>query len=242
MMQQLARNPNQKALLGAMGVEDDPLAPPKNTGITGGMKLPTDIAGLQPPAAPEAAPMDAGPMADAPGFVAPQSAPSPPPQLGGKIYAPVNGFKTEKLNGTEKYDSPEKYSDAVRSFSTGLGSGVQVSRNSIGGMVDYAKQSGFPNAKAVGDDKIDYGDGNGPIDVVMANGDLWFQNGPDRLGGGAGGDAQQGGSLGGYGGQSNMDPMLSGDPMAAIQAALAGYGGESKNLKALMAQLQQGSR
>lgn len=97
-------------------------------------------------------------------------------------YAPIQGFDINKLNGTIPYDSPQKYSDAVRVFSRGLGAGgVQISRGNLGGMVSFAQANGFPNARAVGDDKIDFGDGNGPIDVITSDGQIWFQNGDDRF-------------------------------------------------------------
>lgn len=96
-------------------------------------------------------------------------------------YGSVQGFDTGKINNPGHVN--DKYTAALRAFAGGLGSGVSIGRNNLSGMVDYAKRNGFPNATAVGDDHIDYGDGKGPIDVIMANGGIWFQNGPDRLGG-----------------------------------------------------------
>lgn len=115
-----------------------------------------------------------------------------------QAYAPIQGFDTGKLNNTAY--SSGKYTPAVRAFSAGLGSGVNVARNDLGGMVDYAKKNGFANAQAVGDDKIDFGDGNGPIDVIQSNGSIWFQNGQDRFGGsdpGQGAGSAIGGLVGG---------------------------------------------
>ena len=94
-------------------------------------------------------------------------------------YGNVPGFDFEKLSGTRPYDSPQKYSDAVRNFSEFLGGGGQLARNNLGGAVDFAKSKGF-NASAVGDDKIDYGDGRGAIDVVRSDGQLWFNNMPGQ--------------------------------------------------------------
>lgn len=105
-------------------------------------------------------------------------------------YAPIAGFDYEKLQGTKPHSSDLKYSDAVRAFSRGLGSGIQVGRNNLGGMVDYARKNGFANAQAVGDDKIDFGDGRGAIDVVTSGGDIWFNNMYDQ----GGGQQGQGGS------------------------------------------------
>lgn len=91
-------------------------------------------------------------------------------------YTPIQGFDYEKLRGTG--GSPGKYTEAVRTFSRGLASGVPVGRDALGQMVAYARANGFPAANVVGDDKIDFGDGRGPIDVVMSNGQIWFNNQP----------------------------------------------------------------
>lgn len=140
-------------------------------------------------------------------------------------YANIQGFDYGKLSGATPYDSAEKYSDAVRVFSQGLGSGVQLGRNNLQSMVDYAKSRGFGNAQAVGDDKIDFGDGRGAIDVIQSNGSVWFQNGADRLGGGGGGAGGAGGSgAGGAGGNAGYD-MTGGAGSSQTQ-----YGDQSTNL------------
>lgn len=107
--------------------------------------------------------------------------PTPPVAQTPTTYGSVQGFDTGKINNPGHVN--DKYTAALRAFAGGLGSGVQIGRSNLQGMVDYAKRNGFPNAKAVGDDHIDYGDGKGPIDVIQSNGSVWFQNGPDRLGG-----------------------------------------------------------
>jgi hypothetical protein len=96
-------------------------------------------------------------------------------------YAPIQGFDFDKLTGAKPYDSAQKYSPAVRAFSHGLGSGIQVRRNDMGAMIDYLKANGFGGASQVGDDKIDFGDGEGGIDVLTSDGRIWFQNGADRF-------------------------------------------------------------
>lgn len=113
---------------------------------------------------------------------------SGPIQTPASAYAAIPGFDLEKLNGTKPYDSAEKYSDAVRLFSRGLGAGVPISRNNLGPMVDYAHANGFPNAFAVGDDKIDW-DGPGglpPDDLIRSDGLIVFQHGSDAQQGGGG--------------------------------------------------------
>lgn len=107
-----------------------------------------------------------------------QPAPAPIP---GASYAPIQGFDTAKLNDPTKLDA--KYTGAVRAFSAYLGTGAPIGRGNLGGAVTFAQSHGFPQARVIGDDKIDFGDGNGPIDVVQSNGSIWFQNGQDRFGG-----------------------------------------------------------
>lgn len=115
----------------------------------------------------------------APGATTIPTIPAPPTGGG---YTGIQGFDYAKLSNPNYVDA--KYSAALRTFSQGLASGVQLSRGNLGGMVTYAQQHGNPTAQAVGDDKIDFGDGQGPIDVIQSNGSIWFQNGADRLGGG----------------------------------------------------------
>ena len=94
-------------------------------------------------------------------------------------FAPIPGFSTAKLNDTSYVNA--KYTPAVRVFSQGLtelGLDAQTSRGNLAPMVDYAKQHGFPDAKSVSDDQIDFGDSNGPIDVITEGGTWWFHNLP----------------------------------------------------------------
>jgi len=135
--------------------------------------------------------------------------PPPAPDAGsnqGYYYLP--GFNIDKLKNENYVDA--KYSPAMRTFSKGLASGVQVSRNNLGSMVQWAQQHGFPSARPSGDDSIDFGDGAGPIDVVQTNGTIWFGNAgqatPQNVNtssassGSASGAGFSGGGLGGYGG------------------------------------------
>jgi hypothetical protein len=105
----------------------------------------------------------------------------PVPPIDAPKYAPIQGFDFEKLSGAKPYDSAEKYSDSVRAFSQYLGGGGKVARNDLGGLTEWLQANGFGNARAVGDDKVDFGDGRGPIDIITSSGDVWFQNGPDRF-------------------------------------------------------------
>jgi len=148
-----------------------------------------------------------------------------PPPTAAPTYGDVQGFVTDKLKDPNY--SSAKYTPAAKAFSAAVGAGTPVVRGQLDQTV-AAMKAQFPNAKAVGDDKIDFGDGNGPIDVVQQNGSVWFQNGQDRFGGsmnnaaggGAGGgaagftgamnNALGGGSFGGYGSYSSA-PWTGGD-------------------------------
>jgi hypothetical protein len=132
---------------------DVPYVPPNgNTGITGGID----------------------PTTRPPGGVQPADG-----QYPASAYAPIPGFDLGKLNGTIPYDSAAKYSPAVRTFSRMLGAGVTPSRGNLGPSIAWLQANGFPNAKAVGDDKIDFGDGNLPADVIRSDGLVVFQHGTD---------------------------------------------------------------
>lgn len=41
-------------------------------------------------------------------------------------------------------------------------------------IADYAKERGYPDAKVIGDDKIDFGDGFGDVDVLTGDGQWWW--------------------------------------------------------------------
>lgn len=149
---------------------------------------------------------------------------------GGGTYAPLQGFDFTKLStggGTAG-----KYTDAVRTFSQGIGSGLQIGRNDLGAMVEYAKKYGHANAQAVGDDKIDFGDGNGPIDVIQSNGSLWFQNGGDRFGptaGATGGGAMAGGPA--YAGTNERRMQAQNRrPQTSLTAPGSVYGPNDQNM------------
>jgi hypothetical protein len=112
------------------------------------------------------------------------------------------GFDTAKLNDPNKQPGESgKYTPAAKAFAKitqTLGGG----RGDLEGWVNAARQSGFPNARSVGDDKIDFGDGAGPIDVVRSDGQVVFQN----TTGNANYEATHGG--GSSGGGSNLQSMF----------------------------------
>lgn len=162
-----------------------------------------------------------------------EPAPAPAP----KKYGAIQGFDLGKIDGSKPYDSGSKYSDSLRGFSNFLGEGGKIGRNDLGGALDWLHSNGFAGAKGVGDDKIDFGDGQGPIDVINSKGEVWFQNGDDRFvqegnaaalgmpsgsgGGGAGGYGGGGGASGGSGGgSSSSGPGFTADSLKAALASL----------------------
>ncbi len=90
-------------------------------------------------------------------------------------FAWIQGFDYGKLQ--DLTHQTQKYSPAVRVFSQVLyatGANAAASRDNLQPVVDQIKQRGFPNAKTVGDDSIDFGDGVGPIDVITGSNQWWF--------------------------------------------------------------------
>ena len=103
----------------------------------------------------------------------------------GKPFTNVQGFDWEKtISGTGK---PGKYTPAFTAFSHAINGIGADDPSSTPRVLAYLRANGFPNVTAISDDKWDFGDGNGPIDVKIdgGKGGWWFQNGPDRFGGGA---------------------------------------------------------
>lgn len=104
---------------------------------------------------------------------------------GGQTMAPqptnnrpvLLGFDADKLlDPSSGSVAGSKYTDAAKTFYKGLQENVGVSRGGLNNMAAFAQQNGFPNAKVIGDDKIDFGDGNGPVDVIRGDGQIVFQN------------------------------------------------------------------
>jgi hypothetical protein len=129
---------------------------------------------------------NAGPMKDAPQPAQPQASGYKPPFL--------LGFETSKLLDPNKTEGESgKYTAAAKAFGQAYLSGrANISRGNLQPMID-AVRGQFPNARIVGDDKIDFGDGKGPIDVIGSDGTVRFQNTLDNaqyMAGHGGGGAQ----------------------------------------------------
>jgi hypothetical protein len=164
------------------------------------------------------------------------------------------GFDSDKLEDPNSGSAAgSKYDAAAKTFYNGLKQDVGLSRGGLGNMVGYFKGNGFPDATAVGDDKIDP-DGPGPkapIDVIRSDGQIVFQNTTGNPqwegqygggGGGGGGSASQAPQGGLGGGLAGLAPSLGGDANSAIQGALGKFGdaGDSSLIQRLIAQLQGG--
>ncbi len=235
----------RKALIDQFGIAegDDPNAPTEFTSFQ------PDPGQQASPAAPPAE-LPSPPFAgDAPGLPPVGAPPAAPPSWNkganaGKNSGMILGFDTDKLNDPGSGSAAgSKYTSAAKAFSGGLKEDVGVSRGGLDNMNNYLKANGFPNAQVVGDDKIDFGDGMGPIDVIRSDGQIVFQNtSGNPIWEGQGFKSDVGGGGGGTplaGPQSNLDGLLQGSPMEAIQAEIAKLmqGGNRPNLQALLGQL-----
>lgn len=193
-----------------------------------------------PPVLDQAIPAPAGAV---------QSAAAKPITLGSNGYSTTTpgrpfllGFEASKLMDPNSGSAAgSKYTPAAKAFGQAYLGGTDIGRGNLQPMLDAIKTQ-FPNATSDGQQKIDFGDGNGLVDVIRSDGSIVFQNTTgnptwEQKGYGGGG-APSGGAPGGAhgGGGAGLPSQLQGDPMAMIQEALGKYG-NSPNLQALLAQL-----
>jgi hypothetical protein len=94
-------------------------------------------------------------------------------------YAEIPGFAFGKLINLSYVN--DKYTPALRVFSRAIhAESLPPVSSSLASIVSYAQANGFPNAKAIGKDVIDFGDGHGEIDVITDVGGphstWWFHN------------------------------------------------------------------
>ncbi len=147
------------------------------------------------------------------------------------------GFDPGKLNSDY---SNTKYSPAAK-FTAQASQMMPIQRGNLQDFVGLAQSQGFKDAKLVGDDKVDFGDGNGPIDIIRADGQPVFQNTTGngqweaQYGHGGGGASSDGGGDAGH-----ANPIIQGSPTASIDQALSSYGQPSNLIQQLIAQLQGG--
>jgi hypothetical protein len=87
-------------------------------------------------------------------------------------YQPMMGFDYVKLN-TLSHNSP-KYVFARATQNVDLAWDRASRSAGLQQIVDNVKQNGYPNATVTGKDSIDFGDGNGPVDVITSDGTWWW--------------------------------------------------------------------
>jgi EF hand len=89
-----------------------------------------------------------------------------------RSYQPMLGFDYTKLN-TPTHTTP-KYVFARATQDVSLPWDRASRSAGLQQIVDYVKQNGYANATVTGDDTIDFGDGNGSIDVLTSEGTWWW--------------------------------------------------------------------
>lgn len=93
-----------------------------------------------------------------------------------RSYQGMMGFDYVKLN-TPSHTTP-KYVFARATQDIELGWDRPSRSAGLQQIVDNVKQNGYPEARVIGDDTIDFGDGAGEIDVLTGDGQWWW--GPKR--------------------------------------------------------------
>jgi len=89
-----------------------------------------------------------------------------------RTYQGMLGFDYVKLN-TPTHTTP-KYVFARATQDMNLPADRASRSAGLQQIVDNVKQNGYANAKVVGDDTIDFGDGSGEIDVLTGDGQWWW--------------------------------------------------------------------
>jgi hypothetical protein len=89
-----------------------------------------------------------------------------------RTYQPMSGFDYVKLN-TPSHTTP-KYVFARATQDVNLAWDRASRSAGLQQIVDTVKQTGYPNAKVTGKDSIDFGDGNGDVDVLTSEGSWWW--------------------------------------------------------------------
>jgi hypothetical protein len=90
-----------------------------------------------------------------------------------KTYHAMEGFDSTKLNNP--LHTTPKYVFARATQDLGLPTGDRPAMSdALPRIVDHVKQNGYPNARVTSDDKIDFGDGYGDIDVLTSWGTWWW--------------------------------------------------------------------
>jgi hypothetical protein len=89
-----------------------------------------------------------------------------------RVYAPMEGFNTEKLNNPNHTTPKYVFARATQDLDVGV---TRASRSAaLEQIAQYVRERGYPNAVVTNDDEIQFGDGFGPIDVLTAGGNWWW--------------------------------------------------------------------
>jgi hypothetical protein len=89
-----------------------------------------------------------------------------------RTYQPMLGFDYTKLN--DPGHTTPKYVFARATQNVNLAWNRASRSDGLQQIVDVVKQNGYPDAKVTGKDSIDFGDGNGDIDVLTSDGQWWW--------------------------------------------------------------------
>lgn len=87
-------------------------------------------------------------------------------------YQSMAGFDHAKLNNLGH--TTAKYTFARATQEVELPPDRPSRSAGLSKIVEHLKQNGFANAQVVGDDRVDFGDGNGAIDVLTSEGAWWW--------------------------------------------------------------------
>ena len=86
-------------------------------------------------------------------------------------YQPMPGFDTGKLNDLSHKTPKYMFARALQD----MGLNAKSARGNLQPLVETLTQRGFPDAKAVGDDKIDFGAKTaGVVDVITSSETWWW--------------------------------------------------------------------
>ncbi len=88
------------------------------------------------------------------------------------VYQPMLGFDYRKLN-TLTHETP-KYVFARATQDLTIPWDRESRSQALSKIAEYAKSHGYPETKVIGDDKLNFGDGYGDIDVLTGDGQWWW--------------------------------------------------------------------
>lgn len=168
-------------------------AQPLDPGVATTQDDSTAPAALPPPPPP---PADANPSADPYAGYTPHTSNSKNPD---GSFASVNGWVDSKLQDVNHNDPKYDFMRYAQNMgATGGGLGTHGDRASMAKDLPIIVQQlkdygGYKNVKMVGDDSIDFGDGNGPIDVLSGDGAWWWSGNQNSMSQGTGGTGGTGG-------------------------------------------------